>query len=76
MESDGCTGWPEGSWSACCVVHDAAYDNPLIPRLTADLDLAWCVAEVAGWPMALVMFAGVALFGWTYRRRALALKHD
>jgi hypothetical protein len=23
--TDGCSRWPDGSWKACCVVHDIAY---------------------------------------------------
>ena len=66
---DDCTLWPDrlGSfdWSRCCVLHDAAYAAGL-DKLGADLDLARCVASIAGWPMGLVIFAGVTLGGWAF----------
>jgi hypothetical protein len=66
---DNCTAWFEGSWSHCCAAHDVAYDDPILSRLTADLQLASCVAAAAGWPMAAVMFCGVVMFGWLFRKR-------
>lgn len=69
MEPDHCTLFPEGSWGACCAQHDIDYADITIARLTADLDLAACVAAVGGWPMAALMFAGVTAFGWYFRWR-------
>ncbi|BAP94477.1 hypothetical protein [Aurantimonas phage AmM-1] len=72
---DHCTLWPDRlggiDWSACCKAHDGAYDlgGDAAARLAADLDLASCVAAVAGWPMATLMFFGVAIFGWLFWRR-------
>jgi hypothetical protein len=69
---DHCTLWPERlgeiDWSACCAAHDLAYGLG-VDRLEADIDMALCVASVAGWPMAAVMFAGVSAFGWIFWRR-------
>jgi hypothetical protein len=64
---DYCTAFPDrlGSldWSQCCRLHDLAYADSLTAKLTADLDLARCVADAAGWPLAILMGAGVMLFG-------------
>ena len=68
---DYCTAWFEGSWGHCCAAHDLAYADPAIDRLTADLELASCVAATSGgWPVAALMFAGVFVGGWWFRRRA------
>lgn len=72
---DYCTGWfdriGDADWSACCRAHDIAYGLGA-DKLAADIDLATCVASVAGWPMAMVMFIGVVTFGlpfWIEGRR-------
>lgn len=66
--TDDCTWWWEGAWSHCCRAHDLAYAGDG-PRLAADWALAKCVAST-GYPgMAAIMFVGVALFGWWFRRR-------
>ena len=68
---DHCTLWFEGSWAHCCAAHDVAYADPAIGRLSADWALAQCVAATRGGPLiAGLMFGGVALFGWWFRRRA------
>jgi len=37
--------------------------------LAADFELGRCVLETTGWSgLAFVMFLGVALFGWAFRR--------
>lgn len=70
--ADNCTGWFEGTWTHCCAAHDLSYANPAIDRLTADIELARCVAATSGGPiMGSVMFVGVALFGWFFRRKAI-----
>lgn len=64
--TDACTLWPDTfgriSLTACCAAHDAAYDLGL-DKLGADFALFDCVHHVAGWPMALLMLAGVSLGG-------------
>ena len=71
--SDACTLWPDrlGSldWSACCFAHDHAYAIGAA-KFGADIDLMVCVAHAGGWPMALVMFCGVAVFGAPFWLRA------
>jgi len=71
MTGDGCTLWFNGDWRACCDAHDAAYAVVSAPldKVIADLDLARCVAETGHGLMALVMLAGVTLFGWFFIRR-------
>ncbi|WP_152045512.1 hypothetical protein [Aureimonas psammosilenae] len=68
--NDACTFWIEGSWGACCSLHDLAYADMATTKLTADLELIRCVADAAGWPMALTMGAGVILFGLPFWLRA------
>ena len=63
MEIDVCTGFPEGTWAACCAAHDAAYAAPDVSKLNADWGLAQCVAEQVGWPLAIIMFLGVTALG-------------
>lgn len=80
---DYCTGFPEGWWQHCCQAHDAAYDLQ-IGKAQADRELLACVEEARpGWAdqyplmaaglsdaIAIVMFAGVAVFGRRFYRRA------
>jgi len=63
-----CTAWFDGAWGACCAVHDVAYAAG-VDKITADLDLAACVAHTGHGVMALVMLAGVTLFGWLFYRK-------
>jgi hypothetical protein len=70
---DYCTLFPDRlghkDWSNCCKAHDAAYAGTGA-RLAADRELAACVAAETGWDgLAVVMFAGVATFGWWFRRK-------
>lgn len=71
-EGDGCTlwlqGWGEISWRHCCDAHDFNYAAGM-DKIAADLDLAVCVAQTGQGPMALIMLAGVTLFGWLFYRR-------
>lgn len=71
-EGDGCTlwfqGWGNSSWRHCCDVHDVNYAAGL-DKISADLELAVCVAQTGhGW-MALIMLAGVTAFGWLFYRK-------
>lgn len=61
---DGCTGFPDRSWRACCDLHDAAYALGA-DKLKADWDLFLCVAPKD--PIAAaIMFLGVATAGWIW----------
>lgn len=65
---DGCTGWFDGSWRACCDLHDLAYAIGA-DKLQADWALFQCVLPHS--PInAVLMLAGVTLFGWIFYRRA------
>jgi hypothetical protein len=68
MTGDGCTDWINGVWRSCCDAHDLAYAAGL-PKIPADLDLASCVAGTGHGVMALVMLAGVTIFGWLFYSR-------
>lgn len=70
---DHCTLFPDRAfgkdWSQCCKAHDEAYGGT-VARLDADRELMMCVAQTTGWePLGALMFAGVALFGWYFRRK-------
>lgn len=65
---DGCTLWLDGVWRQCCDVHDLAYQAGA-DKVPADLELALCVAQTGHGAMALIMLAGVTLFGWIFYRR-------
>jgi hypothetical protein len=59
-----CTFWPEGWWHHCCIAHDLG---------GTDAELASCVIQsapnvVLGALVALVMVAGLALFGPLLKR--------
>lgn len=72
MEGDGCTlwlqGWGQTSWRHCCETHDVNYAAGM-DKIAADLDLAVCVAQTGQGAMALIMLAGLTLFGWLFYRR-------
>jgi hypothetical protein len=72
--ADGCTGFIDGWWRACCDEHDQAYlDNTV--TLWTHLELGWCVAfasehpllMVAGLLIGLLMAAATTLW-WLIRR--------
>lgn len=81
-KSDHCTGWFEGWWSHCCEIHDSQYANS-INRYVSDVDLLKCVtnsypevlmnspelAVVISGAIAVIMFAGVRLFGWYFYKK-------
>ena len=72
LEGDGCTlwldGWGDLSWRQCCDIHDIAYGIGA-NKIAADLDLAMCVAQSGAGVMALIMLAGLTLFGWIFYPR-------
>lgn len=65
LVTDGCTLWFDGAWRHCCDAHDLAYSQ-FADKLQSDLDLALCVAKTGHGAVALVMLAGVLLFGWLF----------
>ena len=69
MQVDYCTNWPDRigqfDWSHCCKFHDWQYAIQ-VDKLTADMNLLYCVAEASTPSMALVMYIGVLLFGGKY----------
>ncbi len=72
---DYCTLFPDRAagrdWSHCCQQHDLAYTLGTPSRPEADAQLAQCVADATGWSaLAVLMWAGVALFGGIFWRRA------
>lgn len=68
VAGDGCTGFWDGTWRACCDLHDTAYTVGG-SKLDADLDLLACVFPHS--PLAAaVMFIGVTIFGWLWWWRA------
>lgn len=68
-EIDHCTNWPDRigqlDWSHCCKIHDWQYATQM-DKITADMELFYCVAETGTVSMALVMFLGVLSFGGKY----------
>lgn len=73
---NGCTGWFDGVWRHCCDAHDLDYALG-VDKLQADLALAACVTDTGHPIIALVMLAGVTLFGWFfYRRRKIKPPHS
>lgn len=74
---DYCTGWFEGWWQTCCKVHDSEYAQQ-VGKALADSNLFNCVAHSgnsvlmasASVGVALIMWAGVSLFGKRYYNKA------
>ena len=69
--SDGCSQFPDGDYTDCCVEHDKAYFNggSWIMRWRADKKLYKCVAAKKGFEhkfIAPVMWAGVRVFGVSF----------
>ena len=62
---DNCTFFIEGTWSECCARHDRRYSNRRLTRSQADLLLFRCVRKKS-LIIALIMYAGVRLFGQFY----------
>lgn len=67
---DGCTLYLQGVWRHCCDAHDLAYVVGEVDKLTADWQLFSCVAATGQWWHAVIMFAGVLLFGGLWWRKA------
>lgn len=62
--SDGCTGWFDDSWLACCVVHDISYwcGGSEQDRKEADRELKQCVNKKLNM-MGSFMYVGVQMGG-------------
>lgn len=62
--TDGCTLWPNGEWTECCITHDMAYwcGGPNSLRRRADEELRSCVAQHSSHINASMMYYGVRLF--------------
>jgi hypothetical protein len=67
-----CTGFPDVVFGVdlrpCCNFHDLAYAAHA-DKITADLNLALCVAHEGLGGIGLLMLAGVTLFGWAFYRK-------
>ena len=76
-----CTLWPDGIWGDCCEEHDHLYSIIWYPRRVADMRLWHCVhassfsnslsplASKAVRFIAWLMFHGVRIFGWPFKKR-------
>lgn len=62
-----CTLFWDGDWGKCCQIHDLEY-GMLVNKLAADWHLFTCVGA-SNWLIALIMFAGVSIFGWFFYPR-------
>lgn len=68
FKSDGCSMFPDGCYTDCCVAHDVDYygGGRWKARWRADKRLFKCVASKKGWwhkPLAPVIWAGVRVGG-------------
>jgi hypothetical protein len=63
--TDGCSGWPNSSWTECCVAHDTLYwcGGTARARLAADRELRDCVQRHSNPLNARLMFLGVRAGG-------------
>ncbi|HEU5323093.1 MAG TPA: hypothetical protein VFX28_19970, partial [Methylomirabilota bacterium] len=63
--TDGCSGWPDGRWQACCVEHDLVYwcGGTAEERRQADARLRACVASTGRPATAAVMYWSVRVGG-------------
>jgi hypothetical protein len=76
FSTDNCSGFPDGNWRECCVIHDVEYfiGGKESDRSAADRDLGDCVnrrTPILGWIMrGFVRITGVrnadSPFGWGY----------
>lgn len=66
---NGCDTWFDGSWRACCDLHDVQFTNggDLSEFFRSNLELGQCVLQHD--PLnAVLMFTGVTLFGGLFFR--------
>jgi hypothetical protein len=63
--TDGCTIWPDGKWTECCIEHDMAYwcGGSASERRRADNALRACVEERSGRVNAALMYFTVRVTG-------------
>lgn len=77
FESDGCTGFPDGNYRDCCVVHDREYfaGGSLKERWRSDVKLFQCVwskPKFYNKLIAPVIWLGVRAGGIPYLRTAFS----
>ncbi|MGR9037838.1 MAG: hypothetical protein ACU83O_14840, partial [Gammaproteobacteria bacterium] len=62
--TDGCTRWPDDSWTICCIAHDIAYwcGGSEQDRQEADRELRRCVNGNTPW-LGNIFYSGVRLGG-------------
>ena len=76
MVETKCTCWFDGWWGDCCLAHDSAYADGK-PKFKADIELFRCVANsgyntrtnIASVLIAILMLAGVSIFGWLFYKK-------
>jgi len=69
--SDGCSGFPNGTWSNknlwldCCTAHDLAYwqGGTHQQRVDADIQLKQCVQDIGETAVSYLMLFGVSIGG-------------
>jgi hypothetical protein len=63
--TDGCSMWPNGTWTQCCVEHDIAYwcGGSAEDREGADSTLRQCVNENRSACLGTMMYLGVRAGG-------------
>lgn len=75
VRRDWCTLSPDLDFGSCCRWHDTLYARQTGTRLAADWKLARCIARhgIGHWPIALLYFLFVRVFGWYFWRRARSI---
>lgn len=66
---NGCDFFPEGTWEACCTIHDIAYydGGGLYEKLSSDWNLVTCVWNQN--PLAgIAVLIGISIGGWLFFR--------
>jgi hypothetical protein len=63
--TDGCSMWPNGTWTECCIKHDIAYwcGGSAEDRVRADDAFRQCVSESRSACMGTMMYIGVRVGG-------------
>ena len=71
FRTDGCTLFPDGWWTACCLLHDYLYWwQPLdITRSEADTAMLDCMKALGANSAAAIASVGLGAFGWIFWMR-------